>query len=322
MRVAVLGAGAFGTALAIALANAGRHVTLWARDPRHMLTSRENTARLPGIALPPGLKITGELEDATTAAVILLAIPMQALSGFTRQNAGRLANKTLVTCAKGVDLASGLGPTALVAQACPTANVAMLSGPGFAVDIARGLPTALTLASHADGRDLQAALSTETLRLYRSADVTGVELGGALKNVVAIAAGLAMGAGLGESARAALLTRGFAEMNRFAVARGARAETLAGLAGLGDLVLTATSEKSRNYAFGLALGRGGKAAPPAGTTVEGMATARAVSALAGKAGIDMPVTDMVVAVLDGKMTIKAARAALLARPLREEFGEE
>lgn len=321
-RVAVLGAGAFGTALAVALARGGRAVTLWARAPRDMEKRRENTARLPGITFPEALHVTGDLKSACRAGTVLLAVPMQALAGFMDENAALLDGKALVACCKGVDLASGRGPAEIIATACPGARAAVLSGPGFADDIARGLPTALTLASRTGGAALQRALSTDTLRLYRSTDVTGVELGGALKNVIAIAAGLTIGAGLGESARAALITRGFAEMNRYAIARGAAPETLAGLSGLGDLVLTATSAKSRNTAFGLALGRGGAAAPPPGTTVEGLATARAVGASARHAGIEMPVTDMVVAVLDGTMTINQARDALLARPLKQEFGEE
>jgi len=317
MSIAVIGAGAFGTALAVALAQAGRDVTLWARDPRHMETARENTTRLPGIRFPDRLHVTDGMVQIA-APVVLLATPMQALAGFLATHGAYLDRKTLVTCCKGVDLSTGLGPSTITANACPNAQIAVLSGPGFAIDIARGLPTALTLAGQGDTRPLQETLSTDTLRLYRSSDVIGVELGGALKNVVAIAAGLAMGAGLGESARAALLTRGFAEMNRFAVARGAQPETLAGLSGLGDLVLTATSAKSRNYAFGLALGAGGGKAPPPGTTVEGMATARAVAKLAQQAGIDMPITEMVVAVLQGHLTLDQARAALLARPLRKE----
>lgn len=317
MTISVLGAGAFGTALAVALARDGRNVTLWARNPRDMPSSRENSARLPGVPFPMALHITGDMAQAS-APIMLLATPMQVLAGFVEEHATWLEGRTLVTCCKGVDLKSGLGPAEIVQRACPRAQVAVLSGPGFAMDIARGLPTALTLAGQGDTARLQQVLSTETLRLYRSQDVAGVELGGALKNIIAIAAGLAMGAGLGESARAALLTRGFAEMNRFAVARGARPETLAGLAGLGDLVLTATSTKSRNYAFGLALGAGGDKAPPTGTTVEGMATARAVTRLAQKARIDMPVTNMVVAVLEGHLTLDQAREALLARPLKKE----
>lgn len=317
-HIAVLGAGAFGTALAIALSKAGRDVTLWARDPRDMAKRRENRARLPGIALPEGLAVTGDLALAARAQTLLLAVPMQALAGYAAENAQMLDGKALVACCKGVDLASGQGPAEILSSACPRARVAVLSGPGFAVDIARGLPTALTLACNAGGAPLQKVLSTETLRIYRSRDVVGVELGGALKNVIAIAAGLVIGAGLGESARAALLTRGFAEMNRFAVAQGAAVETLAGLSGLGDLVLTATSEKSRNYAFGLGLGRGGPAAPPSGTTVEGLATARAVAARARAMAIEMPITNMVVAVLEGQKTIEQAREALLARPLKEE----
>ncbi len=317
MSVSVFGAGAFGTALAIALAKDGRDVALWARDPRDMQSRRENRARLPGVTFPESLRVTGEMAQADSP-IILLTTPMQALAGFVGKHAAWLNGKTLVACCKGVDLKSGLGPAEIVQQACPDAQIAVLSGPGFAIDIARGLPTALTLAGHGDTAKLQQILSTDNLRLYRSEDVTGVELGGALKNIVAIAAGLAMGAGLGESARAALLTRGFAEMNRFAVARDARPETLAGLSGLGDLVLTATSAKSRNYAFGLALGAGGDKAPPKGTTVEGMYTARAVARLARKAGIDMPITNMVVAVLEGQLTLDQAREALLARPLKKE----
>ncbi len=318
-RLAVLGAGAFGTALAIALTRGGgRAVTLWARDPGDMAARRENRARLPAIALPAALAVTGDLAAVARADIVLLAVPMQALAGFLGAQAALLDGKALVACCKGIDLDTGLGPAATIARACPGAPVAVLSGPGFAADIARGLPTALTLASRDRAARLQAALSTETLRLYRSRDVTGVELGGALKNVIAIAAGLAMGAGLGESARAALITRGFAEMNRYATARGALPETLAGLSGLGDLVLTATSPQSRNTAFGLALGQGGPAAPPRGTTVEGLATARAVAAQARADGLEMPVTEMVVAVLDGKLTMDQAREALLARPLKEE----
>ncbi len=316
-QVTVLGAGAFGTALAINLARAGREVTLWARDLRDMERRRENAARLPGMPFPENLRLSDQVDQATSP-VILLAVPMQALAGFLAEHRAHLDGRVLVACAKGIDLNTGLGPAEIIENACPDARAVVLSGPGFAVDIARNLPTALTLASRNQVADLQATLSTETLRLYRSRDVTGVELGGALKNVIAIACGLAIGAGLGESARAALLTRGFAEMNRFAIHRGARPETLAGLSGLGDLVLTATSDKSRNYAFGLALGHGGAARPPAGTTVEGLATARAVARLAHDAGIDMPITDMVMRVTSGRMTIDAAREALLTRPLKEE----
>lgn len=315
MSISVLGAGAFGTALAISLAQDGKRITLWARDPGDIQNKRENTRRLPGYALPASLKVTGGLAQACDAPILLLATPMQSLSEFIRAHADILSGKTLVACCKGVDLKTGLGPAEIIRANCPSATPAILSGPSFAVDIAAGLPTALTLACE-NGEMLQSALSTHNIRLYRSADLAGVEIGGALKNVVAIACGIAIGAGLGESARAALMTRGFAEMQRYAIAHGARPETLAGLSGFGDLALTCASEKSRNFAYGLALGRG--TALPTGTTVEGKATAKAVSIHAQSIGLDMPIADMVVAVLDNLITIREAIDMLLARPLKEE----
>ncbi|WP_289042887.1 NAD(P)H-dependent glycerol-3-phosphate dehydrogenase [uncultured Aliiroseovarius sp.] len=315
MSISILGAGAFGTALAISMSRDARPVTLWARDLADMATARENTRRLPGFTFPESLIVTGDLTQAAQADIILLATPMQSLAGFLTDHATLLDGKTLVACCKGVDLKSGLGPAEIIRTTCPGATPAILSGPSFAVDIAAGLPTALTLAAH-DGTALQTALSTSNLRLYRSDDLVGVEIGGALKNVVAIACGITLGAGLGESAHAALMTRGFAEMQRFALSRGAQPDTLSGLSGLGDLALTCSSEKSRNFAYGLALGRGNNL--PQGTTVEGKATAKAVSNLAQKTGLDMPIADMVVAVLDKHLTIKEAADMLLTRPLKEE----
>jgi glycerol-3-phosphate dehydrogenase (NAD(P)+) len=217
-----------------------------------------------------------------------------------------------------MDVATGLGPTGLIARSCPDTTSAILTGPSFARDIALGLPTALTLAcgGEAVGAALQAALSTPTLRLYRSTDPVGAELGGALKNVIAIGCGAVMGAGLGESARAALMTRGFAEMNRLAPALGARPETLAGLSGFGDLALTCTSAQSRNYRYGESLGRGADFDPA--ITVEGAATARAVLARARALGIDMPVTAAVVALVAGELRVTEAMDMLLSRPLKEE----
>ncbi|MFC7702584.1 NAD(P)H-dependent glycerol-3-phosphate dehydrogenase [Plastorhodobacter daqingensis] len=315
--IAIIGAGAFGTALAVTLAQQGP-VILWARDLRDMARDRENRARLPGVPLPTSLSLTQDLADLSAASIVLVALPMQQLGAFLARNATHLDGRSLVACSKGVDLASGKGPSALLAQACPGATVAVLTGPSFAADIARGLPTALTLAC-ADpvaGPALQAQLSTPALRLYRSTDLTGAELGGAVKNVIAIAAGMVMGAGLGDSARAALMTRGYAEMLRLAVHLGARPETLAGLSGLGDLVLTCTSDLSRNFRFGRALGAG--SAPEEGATVEGVATARAITALARNRGIDMPITTMVAAVVGGELTVADAMTALMARPLKEE----
>ena len=315
MSISVLGAGAFGTALAISLAQSGRAVGLWARDPGDMATARENTRRLPGFAFPDSLTVYENIDEVQTSEIILLAVPMQKLAGFLEENATLFQGKTLVACCKGVDLQTGLGPAEIIQRTCPSATPAILSGPSFAVDIAAGLPTALTLACE-DGEALQAALSTNNIRVYRSSDLIGVEIGGALKNVVAIACGIAIGAGLGESARAALMTRGYAEMQRYAALKGAQPETLSGLSGFGDLTLTCSSEKSRNYSYGLALGHGDPL--PEGTTVEGRATAKAVSNFAQSAGIEMPIAQMVVAVLDNQLTINEAVDMLLSRPLKEE----
>ncbi len=314
MSVSVLGAGAFGTALACALSPC----TLWARDGAEVIAqARENTRRLPGIPLPDGVSVTGDL-TTIDADTLLLALPMQALRPFVLAHSDWLAGRTLIACAKGIDLDTLQGPTGVIRSALPDASVAILTGPSFADDIARGLPTALTLACDDPdlGRRLQADLSTPTLRLYRNPDVLGAELGGALKNVIAIAAGIVIGAGLGESARAALIARGYAEMQRLSLTLGARAETLAGLSGLGDLVLTCGSPKSRNFRYGMALGAGTDF--DASVTVEGAATARAVARLAKAKGIDMPLTAMVAALSEGAITLERARAALLARPLTDE----
>ena len=231
--------------------------------------------------------------------------------------AAELPDAPLVVCAKGVDARGQRLQTGIAAVYLPGRALAALTGPGFAAEIAAGLPTALTLAC-ADpdlGRELQALLSTRRLRLYLTDDLTGAQLGGALKNVVAIACGIAEGARLGHSARAALMTRGFAEMTRLAVAMGARPETLAGLSGLGDLSLTCNSSQSRNFALGQALGAG--AARPGGT-VEGVATARAACQLGARTGVELPIAAAVADVLDGALTVEGAMEALLARPLREE----
>ncbi|PRD37871.1 UNVERIFIED_CONTAM: Glycerol-3-phosphate dehydrogenase [Trichonephila clavipes] len=242
---------------------------------------------------------------------------MQALGRFVADHGARLASRPLVACCKGVDLTTGLGPVEILETLGGPAPT-VLTGPSFAADIAIGLPTALTLACRDDmlGAHLQARLSTPVLRLYRSTDVMGAELGGALKNVMAIAAGVVIGAGLGDSARAALMTRGYAEMLRFALARGARAETLAGLSGFGDLVLTCTSSQSRNFSFGLSLGRGESFDPA--TTVEGAATARAVARIGRTQALDLPVSTAVAALVDGRITVTEAIQSLLSRPLKQE----
>lgn len=317
MSVAVLGAGAFGTALAITLAQNGP-VTLWARDPADMETARENKARLAGHPFPENLTVTGDLSAATGAETLLLSVPMQKLRSFLTENAHEFQHKTLVACCKGMELGTGDGPVAIISAEVPNATPAILTGPSFASDIAKGLPTALTLACADDsvGKTLQTELTTPALRLYRTTDTTGAELGGALKNVIAIACGTAMGAGLGESARAALMTRGYAEMQRLAAHLGAEPETLSGLSGFGDLTLTCTSEQSRNYRLGLSFGSG--SAFDKATTVEGAATAQAIHALCIRLGIDMPITAAVAGLIDQSLDVTSAMRQLLARPLKEE----
>lgn len=310
--IGVVGAGAFGTALAVALGREGREVRLWARDVTGLAGGQ--SARLPGVNLPKTVSVTAEISDLIGADAVLLTLPMQVLRGFLAEHPV-LDGVALVACCKGVDLTTLKGPTALIEAACPNSAFAILTGPSFAADIARGLPTALTLAS-ADGEALQHLLSTPTLRLYRTTDVIGAELGGALKNVIAIAAGIVIGAGLGDSARAALMTRGYAEMTRLALALGAKAETLAGLSGFGDLVLTCTSAQSRNFRYGQALGAGERFDPT--VTVEGAATAKAVSDMAKSLQIDMPITSMIAAVIDHHITLPQAISALLSRPLKQE----
>jgi glycerol-3-phosphate dehydrogenase (NAD(P)+) len=315
--IGIVGAGAFGTALAIALGREGREVRLWARDAAQvaaMQAGRRNEARLPGVELPKSVTVTAEIAGLLQAETVLLALPMQSLRGFLA-GAPELNGLPLVACCKGIDLTTLQGPTSVIAAACPLSQIAILTGPSFAADIARGLPTALTLAV-AEGEALQALLSTPVLRLYRSPDIIGAELGGALKNVIAIAAGVVIGAGLGDSARAALMARGYAEMTRFAHARGAEAETLAGLSGFGDLVLTCTSQQSRNFRFGQALGAGHAFDPS--ITVEGVATAKAVSNMAKNAGIEMPITAMTTALIEQTITLPQAISALLSRPLKQE----
>lgn len=311
MKIGIIGAGAFGAALAVALGREG-DVVLWGRG----LAGRE-IARLPGVTLPDRVQVTADLADLAGMDALLLTLPMQALAGFLQDHGAALQGKALVACCKGVDLQSGRGPVEMLAQPGGPAP-AILTGPSFAADIARGLPTALTLAcaDEALGERLQHALSTPVLRLYRSTDVIGAQLGGALKNVIAIAAGAVIGAGLGDSARAALMTRGYAEMQRFALARGAAVETLAGLSGFGDLVLTCTSDLSRNFRFGQALARGEKL--DVSVTVEGAATARSVARIATAEGVDMPITAVVAALSDGRATLADAMQALLSRPLKQE----
>jgi len=318
--IAIAGAGAFGTALAITYARAGANVVLWGRDAAHMQAlknTQENSRYLPGIALPQNLHLTVDAKDLHGAQAILLAVPMQALRGFLQDQTGGFGEARLIACCKGIDLSTLQGPSQVLRAHHPNGGIGVLTGPSFAADIARALPTALCLAYNGpEAGALQTLLSTPTLRLYLTDDLIGAELGGALKNVIAIAAGVVIGAGLGASARAALMTRGFVEMQRAALALGGQSETLNGLSGFGDLVLTATSDQSRNYRFGAALGAG---LPfDGGITVEGAATAKAMAALAAARGLDLPITQMIAALIEGQITLEQAIAALMSRPLKKE----
>lgn len=318
--IRVLGAGAYGTALAVSLAQNGP-VLLWARDEvqaRDMQENRENRKRLAGVKLPRDLSVTTSLQAPLEDHLTLLAIPTQQLREFLETHRSALSQGVLVACCKGMELGTGLSPTQVISEVRPEGLNAILTGPSFATDVARGLPTALTLAcADADaGKDLQARLTTPNIRVYRTTDVIGAEIGGALKNVIAIACGAIIGAGLGESARSALMTRGFAEMVRVATARRAQRDTLSGLSGFGDLVLTCTSEQSRNYRYGLCLGRGEDF--DASITVEGAATARAMVQLAEEQELDLPVTSAVCGLVEGKLKVRDAMDMLLSRPLKEE----
>lgn len=317
----VIGAGAWGTALASTLAGNGQ-VTLWAREADVVAainTARENPLFLPGIPLPAAITATTSLADMAACDVILVVVPAQHLRSVLSQAAIPAATP-LVLCAKGIEAGSH-DLMVEVAQSLVPNPIAVLSGPSFAAEVARGLPCAITLAcaDPALGEQLVAAMARPTFRLYLSDDVIGAEIGGAVKNVLAIACGVVEGAGLGLNARAALIARGFAEMTRFGLARGARAETLAGLSGLGDLVLTCSSENSRNFKLGVGLGQGRPIAELlAGPAVaEGAATAPVLVKAAAAATVDMPICAAVAALLAGA-PVRETINALLARPLKAE----
>jgi glycerol-3-phosphate dehydrogenase (NAD(P)+) len=319
-RIAVLGAGAWGVALANAARRAGRDVTLWARnaDTAARIAQTRESVRLPGVRLEAAIAVTAARDDIARAEAILLALPAQELDGVAQSFASVIGDGTpAVACAKGIDRATRRFMTEIVAAALPQARPAILSGPSFAADVARGLPTAVTLAAADESlaAALAAALGSPTLRLYHTSDVRGVEIGGAAKNVLAIAAGIAAGKKLGASAVAALTTRGFAELSRFAQAYGVRPETLMGLSCLGDLVLSCTSAQSRNFAYGVALGEG--RAPP-DKLAEGAFTASVLVQMAEAKGVEMPIAKAVDAVLDRRLSVDAAIATLLTRPLKAE----
>jgi len=319
--VAVIGGGAYGTALACAAGRAGRDVVLYARNAEsaaQMLATRKNP-KLPGVSLDAGIGITADIVAAARADIILLATPAQHLREAATALAPLIRSSTpVVACAKGIERGTHRFMTEIIAEAMPEAIPAILSGPNFADDVARGLPTAVTLATRDEilASDLVHALGSSTFRPYHTTDVRGVEIGGAAKNVLAIAAGIVVGRQLGASALAALTTRGFSELARLGRACGARSETLAGLSGLGDLILSCSSLQSRNFAFGIALGRG--EAPNRDKLAEGEFTAPVLIELAASQNVDMPVSKAVAAILSGKVTIDAAIEGLLTRPFKAE----
>lgn len=324
-RIGIIGAGAWGTALANAAALAGRDVILWGRDHDDialMVAERENKKRLPGVRLHDRVIPTASLADAADVRALLLAVPAQTLRGVVEALSLCLKGGIpVVITAKGIERETGLFLSDVVRDLLPGVMPAVLSGPSFADDVARGLPTAVVLAAPDDhvAQILGHALSSPRFRVYHGTDMRGVEIGGAAKNVLAIAAGIVEGSGLGESAKAALTARGFAELQRFAAAYGARPETLMGLSGLGDLILTCGSLKSRNFAFGHDLGRGlSPAEAGQGKLAEGVFTAHVLVTMARARGVGMPIAEAVDAVLNGSLSVDKAVAALMTRPLKAE----
>jgi glycerol-3-phosphate dehydrogenase (NAD(P)+) len=324
-RVTVLGGGAWGTALALAMLRAGHAVRLFARDPETVaaIGRGENPRYLPGIAIAPGIGATSDIKAALAGADCVLAVtPAQSLRAtLTAAKDHMPSGIPLVLCAKGIERDTGALLSAIVEEILPRNPIAALSGPSFATDVARGLPTAVVVAAgdEALAADLAARFSAENLRCYSSDDLIGVEIGGALKNVFAIAAGAVTGAGLGASAQAAMVTRGFVELRRIGAAFGARPETLMGLSGLGDLLLTCSSAQSRNFAYGLALGQGKALAGL--PLAEGVPTAAIAARIASERGIDAPIIAAVAAILDVAITIRQAVTALMTRPLKTETND-
>lgn len=326
--VGIIGAGAWGTALAVVARRAGRDVLIWAHEPATVSEINEqhcNEVFLPGVKLDPAIEATDRLSEVATCDMLLMVTPAQyfrtiarAIQPYVREG------QPLVICSKGIEQATGSLMSQIAGEELPATAISVLSGPSFASDVAAGRPAAVTMSTAEEdlGRALSHALSHPPFRCYWSSDPIGSEIGGAVKNVYAIAAGIVMGKALGASAQAGLVTRSFAEMARFAVALGAKLETLIGLSGLGDLVLTCGSPQSRNMSLGIALGEGKsveEALKGKPTVTEGVATAAAMVEIAGARGIELPIAEAVHAVLSGRTTVDAAIGALLSRPLRSEI---
>ncbi len=319
--IGIMGAGAFGTALAVSVSRAGHKVLLYGRDASQITTitaTRINSAYLPDIELPSSITPTNDLNSFHAARLIILATPAQTTRVAVEALATIIESDVpLIITAKGIERETGLYPSKIVAQILPHQPIALLSGPSFAADVARGLPTAVALACTDIklAESLAKTLNSNTFRIYHTSDRRGVEIGGAAKNVLAIAAGIVEGHGLGESAKATLIARGFAEMGRFAQSSGAKMETLMGLSGLGDLVLTCGSDRSRNFSFGKAVGSC-NALPT--SLVEGAYTAQILIELAHKRGVEMPICAAVAAIVAGKITVQQAILQLTARPQKQE----
>jgi glycerol-3-phosphate dehydrogenase (NAD(P)+) len=323
--VGIIGGGAWGTALAVAAQRAGRNVIIWARDEDTVTAinrTHENTRHLLGVALDPAIRATNDLAEAARTDLPVLAVPAQAVRAVAGEASTALRpGAALILAAKGLERETAKRMSEVVSEAAPQAVPAILSGPSFAADVARGLPTAVTIAA-ADADlafSLCQAFAGPTFRPYAETDIAGVEIGGAIKNVLAIAAGIVAGRHLGASALAALIARSFAELRRLGEALGARPETLMGLSGLGDLVLTCTGSQSRNFAYGETIGAGGSRWG-SDRLVEGIATAHVARDLAATHNVETPIIGAVAAILDGSLSIDAAIEGLLARPLRHEAG--
>jgi glycerol-3-phosphate dehydrogenase (NAD(P)+) len=325
MKLGIIGGGAWGTALAQVAASGGRETLIWALEEEVVTAvnaSHENPAYLAGVPLSPAIRATGNLAELDGCDAWLVVTPAQHMRTVLEQAPDH--DKPLVLCAKGIEEKSGELLHDVARQVCPKAPIAVLSGPTFAHEVAKGLPTAVTLAAEDPllAERLRERIGLPTFRVYLSDDVAGAEIGGAVKNVLAIACGVVEGKGLGQNARAALIGRGFAEMTRFGLAFGARRETLAGLSGLGDLVLTCSSTSSRNYSLGKGIGEGRPAAEllaDCKTVAEGAFTAPVLARLAAEKGIEMPIVDAVGALIGGRATVDEVLGALLSRPPRAEL---
>ena len=319
MTFGIIGSGAFGTALSISLSSTNAKLILWTRNQdvvNSVQEIRENRLRLPGYILPQNIIVTNDINQMGNCSIILIAVPMQQLRSVVELHRSRLEGKILVACCKGFEVSTGLGPTSILEMA--SNKTAVLTGPSFAADLASGFPTALTVASKVEGlaQYIQSELGTETLRLYWSDDPIGAEFGGALKNVIAIGCGVTIGAGYGSSSRAALMTRGYSEIISIAPYFGAKPETLSGLSGLGDLSLTCMSSESRNYRYGLALGK--QQSFDKNITVEGTSTSSAIILKAKEFKLDTPVMAAINNLVVGKVSLSVAIQSLLSRPPMKE----